>query len=358
VALKSRTAPVAQAVSESLAALRWLRAAGAPRVVHKICSTFDSTDEGNIGPVADAFADELDATVVPVCPAFPTNGRTIYQGYLFVGDSLLSESGMARHPLTPMTDASLVRVLGRQSRYPVTLVAHRTVAEGADAVGQALGSVSHRGYAIVDAVTDDDLRTLAVAARHLPLTVSGSALAGALAEAVRETPAAPVRAAEPPAGPVVLLSGSCSDATVRQVARWTGARLDLDPRQIPENLADQVFSLVSGGEELLVSTTAGADIVAAVHAELGAAVAARRAEDALSTAARAAVGAGAERVVIAGGETSGAVLSSLGVHNLDVGPRVSPGVPWMRDPTTGRWFVLKSGNFGSPSFFAEAIAVR
>ena len=176
VALKTRTAPVDRAVAESLAALRWLRAAGASRIVHKICSTFDSTDEGNIGPVADAFRAELGATTVAVCPAFPTNGRTVYLGHLFVGDVLLSDSGMARHPLTPMTDSSLVRVLGRQSHGDVTLVSLNTVREGPAAVAAALTGAA---YAIVDAVADADLSTLAIAVADRPLTVGGSARGGA-----------------------------------------------------------------------------------------------------------------------------------------------------------------------------------
>lgn len=351
VALKTRTAPVGQAVGESLEALRWLRANGAPRVLFKVCSTFDSTDEGNIGPVADAFRAELGAATVAVCPAFPTNGRTVYLGHLFVGTDLLSDTGMAHHPLTPMTDSSLVRVLGRQSRGDVTLVSLNTVRAGAAAVAAAL---TDRAYTIVDAVADADLATLAAAVVDHPLTIGGSALGGALANALHAAGAPAQRVAGPPAGPAVVLSGSCSVATRAQVAAWPGATVRIDPRR-PDNGSKPQFRV---DETLLISTTAPPEEVAAAQAELGVDAASAAAEGALAVAAQAAVDAGVTRMVIAGGETSGAVLTALGVTRLEVGRRVSPGVPWMIEPATGRWFVLKSGNFGGPDFFADALALE
>ncbi|MFN3297113.1 3-oxo-tetronate kinase, partial [Caldimonas sp.] len=176
VALKSRTIPAAQAVADSLAALRWLQAAGAKQFYFKYCSTFDSTPAGNIGPVTEALLEALGSDFTIACPAFPENGRTVFRGHLFVGDQLLSDSGMRHHPLTPMTDANLVKVLQAQSRGRVGLLRYDTVGQGVQAVRERLAQLRAEGVrlAVADAIDNDDLRTLAAACAGLPLITAGS----------------------------------------------------------------------------------------------------------------------------------------------------------------------------------------
>jgi len=316
VALKSRTAPAEKAVRESLGALDWLCELGAQRFFFKICSTFDSTPDGNIGPVADALLEELGADFAVVTPAYPANGRTVHKGYLFVGDRLLSESSMARHPLTPMRDANLVRVLQQQTKRPVGLL-------GAEGVT----------YAIADAVDDDDLRDLATRYASLPLLVGGAGLALGLPAAygIERAPAAAPR----PDGPAIVIAGSLSDATREQIARLR----DHHPAVAVDDYAGY------SGETMLVHSgeRSNAD-PAAIEAKLAA-------------VAQDAVAGGARRIVVAGGETSGAVVQALGIRALAVGSEIAPGVPWMTslgDPPLA--LALKSGNFGGPDFFLEALA--
>lgn len=312
VALKSRTAPVETAVRDSVAALRRLRDRGAERFFFKVCSTFDSTAEGNIGPVADALLDELGAARTVVTPAYPANGRTVYRGYLFIGDLLLSESSMRDHPLTPMTDSNLVRVLQRQTRRPV-------------------GRLGEPGltYEIADALTDDDLRALGEAHAHLPLLVGGAGLALGLPHAYgfEERPAAAARVD----GPAIVLAGSLSETTRTQVARF-------EPRATLDEYRGY------RGETILVHGGERRD--RAPH----------EVEQRLAQVAKDAVDAGARRIVVAGGETSGAVLQALAVRALAVGEEIAPGVPWMTTIEEPRLsFALKSGNFGGPDFFREAL---
>ena len=356
VALKSRSAPVEQAVHESVASLRWLRGRGAERFFFKVCSTFDSTPEGNIGPVADLLLEELGAGIVPVCPAFPANGRTVYRGHLFVGDRLLSESTMARHPLTPMTDADLVRVLGRQTRRRVGLVPH-----GAR-VAERLEELRADGvsYAICDALDDGELRALGEAFADLPLLVGGSGLALGLPDALRRRGLLGEHAGgrlPHPEGPAVVLAGSCSEATREQVRRLAGRHAALPVDLLaPDGIVPEALERLEAGP-VLVYTTADPEAVARVQAELGAVEASRRAERVLGEVARAAVEHGARTVVVAGGETAGAVVQALGIRALAVGEELAPGVPWMRslgDPPLS--LVLKSGNFGGPDLFLDALA--
>jgi uncharacterized protein YgbK (DUF1537 family) len=372
VALKSRTAPVADAVAQSLAALQWLRARGADRILFKVCSTFDSTDAGNIGAVADALLDALAGDIALVCPAFPANGRTVYQGHLFVGTQLLSDSPMRDHPLTPMRDASLVRVLGRQTRHAVGLVPHAIVRLGAEAVHAATVRLRADGvrYAIADAIDDADLHVLAQAARDLPLLVGGSGIALGLPENARGRGAAPARdhaeATVPRGGPALVLAGSCSQATRAQVAWFARShparRLDIEAllagdREL-DAAAEWLRQQIARGPALLYSSASPAE-VQALREKLGAA--AGRAADAIERAfarlARVAVEAGVRRLIVAGGETSGAVVQALGVESLQIGAEIDPGVPWTvvaRDPPLA--LALKSGNFGGADFFAKALA--
>ena len=372
VALKSRTIPAADAVASSLAALDWLRAHGARQIFFKYCSTFDSTDAGNIGPVADALASALGATFSIACPAFPANRRTIYLGHLFVGDVLLSDSSMRDHPLTPMRDASLVRVLGRQTKRPVGLVAWPTVRAGRRAIRQRFDELAAggTGYAIVDAIDDGDLVEIGAASAGLALVTGGSGVALGLPQNFRDqgllpaTPVAPVAPAI--AGAAAVLSGSCSAATQAQVRRWSAEApaVAIDPLADgdAETLAARVLGAVEPhlavGRPFLVFSTADAAAVGAVQARLGRDAAAARVEATFAAIARRLVDRGVRRLIVAGGETSGAVVQALDVGALAIGPEIDPGVPWTT--TLGARplaLALKSGNFGAEDFFVKALAM-
>ncbi len=367
VALKSRTIPAKEAVEQSLAALRWLRAGGARQIFFKYCSTFDSSDVGNIGPVAEALLEALESDMTLYCPAFPTNGRSVYQGHLFVGDRLLSESGMQHHPLTPMTDPDLVRVLQRQTTHPVGLVAYADVAQGAAAVRQRLAALQGEGkrHAIVDALEDAHLRTIGEAAADLPLLTGGSGLALGLPENFRRAGLLQAQASDtlpPVEGPAVVLSGSCSRATNGQVA-YMSARapsLALDPLSLArgEQRVEQILEWARahlGEAPLLIYATAEPEKVAAIQAELGRDAAGSLVEETMAAVGRGLVEAGARRLVIAGGETSGAVVQALGVTALQIGREIDPGVPWTASLGEPRLLLaLKSGNFGTEDFFEKA----
>ena len=373
VALKSRTAPVAQAVAQSLAAARWLRAQGATQIYFKVCSTFDSTPQGNIGPVTEALMDELGADFVVVTPAFPENGRTIFKGHLFVGDQLLSDSPMKNHPLTPMTDANLVRVLQAQldpaRGRRVGLIDYRVVAQGARAIAQRIDALRAEGItlAIVDGLGDDDLRRLAMASARLPLVVAGSGLAIGIPALHGLQPDA--RAAMLPlaGGHRAVVSGSCSAATNAQVAAFIaagGQAFALDPLQLAADgdaVVQQALAWARpllGPAPVLVYATAAPDAVRAVQQQLGAERAGALVEQALSRIAVALVEAGVGQLVVAGGETSGACVQTLGITQLRIGPQIDPGVPWCHAATSqrrgGLHLALKSGNFGGSDFFSRA----
>ena len=373
VALKSRTCAAAQAVQQSLAALHWLQAAGGRQFYFKVCSTFDSTPAGNIGPVAEALMAALGTDLSIVCPAFPENGRTVFRGHLFVGDQLLSESGMRQHPLTPMTDPNLVRVLQAQCQGRVGLLGHDVVARGAGAIADCIDQLRHDGVRLViaDAVDNDDLRRLAAGAAHLPLWVAGSGLAlglpALLAEAGRvslDTEAARLDAL---AGPAAVLAGSCSVATQAQVAHWVQAgrpAMRVDPAALAAGkpVVAQALSWASAqaGALLLYATTDAATL-AATQAQLGTAAAGALVEQALARIAAGLVAAGTQRLVVAGGETSGAVVQALDVQTLRIGAAICPGVPWtqaLRAPGQAPLqLALKSGNFGGSDFFTEALGL-
>jgi uncharacterized protein YgbK (DUF1537 family) len=372
VALKSRTIPAADAVAQSLAALAWLRAAGARQVYFKYCSTFDSTDAGNIGPVAEALLDALGARFTIACPAFPVNQRTIYLGHLYVGDVLLSDSPMRDHPLTPMRDANLVRVLARQARRPVGLVRWPVVKAGADAIRAEFARLAAEGagHAIVDAIEDGDLMAIGAACSELPLVTGGSGIALGLPQNFRAQGLLPERAdaATLPqvAGKAAVLAGSCSAATRAQVAAMakTHAAVALDPLSGDDakTLAARALATVDAdleaGRPFVIYSTAEPATVAAVQERLGRDLAATRIEEAFATLAKALVARGVRRLVVAGGETSGAVVQALGVEALAIGPQIDPGVPWttsMGEPPLA--LALKSGNFGATDFFLKSLAM-
>ena len=372
VALKSRTVPAADAVRESLAALAWLQAAGMRQCYFKFCSTFDSTPAGNIGPVLEALMDALGADFAIACPAFPENGRTVFRGHLFVGDQLLSDSGMRDHPLTPMHDANLVRVLQAQCVRKVGLIRHDTVALGTSAVQERIAALRCEGVsvAIADAIDNDALRALGAACADLRLLSAGSGLALGLPEVYAQrgwlTPDA--RAAELDAahGPAAVLSGSCSVATNAQVDAWQRAGRParaIDTRGLArgEPVAEQALAWALERvqrEPVLVFATTTPEALKAVQSEVGAARAGELVEACLARIACGLIDAGVQRLVVAGGETSGAVVQALGVTTLRIGAAICPGVPWTQAQGRPLWLALKSGNFGGPDFFIEALSAR
>ena len=368
IALKCRTAPVAEAVAECRAALAWLRAAGAERFFWKYCSTFDSTPRGNIGPVAEALMSDLGADQTIYCPAFPENGRSIFMGRLFVGEVPIDESPMKDHPLTPMRDSSLMRLLAPQVTRPVGLANRLVVARGSDALRARLDTLRTEGVAhvIVDAVADDDLRTIATACRDMPLLTGGSAVAAPLPALYLEDgllQAAPP-APRPSIGPgAIVLSGSCSAMTRAQVAAFSGSgpSLRLDPRALATDGDAEARAWLAAQDPAatpLIYATAEPDDVRAAQDALGVAKAGALVEDALARLALDARDRGARRFVVAGGETAGAVTRALGVTRLTIGAEIAPGVPWTFSESGGQAvaLALKSGNFGAETFFSDALA--
>ena len=371
VALKSRSNPAEEAVTMSLAALDWLRQQGARQFYFKYCSTFDSTDEGNIGPVADAMLDGIGADFTVYNPAFPTNKRTVYKGYLFVGDELLSESGMRHHPLTPMTDPSLVRVLQRQTRHKVGLVSYATIVNGVEAVRDAFENLRKQGvrHVILDSITDEHLLTLGEACADLKLVTGGSGMAmGLPANFVRKGQMKSGQRSPLPkvTGATAVLAGSCSVATQGQVAlmKQDHEFFELEPMAIASgrDLAQEALNWAVGRlaeKPVLIYSTAKPEQVKAVQERLGREHAGALVEETLGKIARGLVASGVRRLVVAGGETSGAVVGALGVEGLAIGPEIDPGVPWtfsIGEPSLA--LALKSGNFGTPDFFTKAFKVQ
>jgi uncharacterized protein YgbK (DUF1537 family) len=372
VALKSRTAPVAQAVGDSLAALEWLRGAGCRQFFFKYCSTFDSTDQGNIGPVADALVAALDCGFALACPAFPANNRSVFQGHLFVGSALLNESGMEKHPLTPMTDANLVRVLGRQTTGTVGLVPFATVERGANAIRDTMTALKEQGrrYAIVDAVSDTHLHAIGQAAAQHPLLTGGSGVAIGLPQNFRNTGLLAEQsdpgALPDAAGHAAVLAGSCSRATLFQIATAKAHTqvLELDALATPDavTLAQQAVAWMDGklgSAPIVIAASGTPEKVAALQQLLGRDAAGALVEQALADIAEALVARGVRRLVVAGGETSGAVVTRLGVRSLRIGREIDPGVPWTYAEGSGAplLLALKSGNFGAPDFFLKSFAM-
>jgi uncharacterized protein YgbK (DUF1537 family) len=368
VALKSRTVPAEVAVAESLAALRWLQGAGARQFYFKYCSTFDSTPLGNIGPVAEALLAELGSDFTIACPAFPENGRTVFRGHLFVGDKLLNESGMQDHPLTPMTDANLVRVLQAQCQGRVGLTSYDVVARGAHALRehlQVLRDGGHR-FAVVDAIDDAALRIMAEACAGLPLITAGSGVALGLPAVYEKQgwlkPDAQAAALPAVGGRAAVLSGSCSQATNAQVEHWLqqgkpAFRVDAKVLAGGIDQAQEAlrWAAAQGDTPVLVYATSTPQAVRAIQAELGAQRAGELVEHCLARVAAGLVEAGVRRLVVAGGETSGAVAQALGVQQLRIGAAIDPGVPWTQVQGRAQLLALKSGNFGTVDFFSKAL---
>ncbi len=343
VALKSRTNPAAEAVQWSLASLAWLQARGAERIYFKYCSTFDSTPRGNIGPVADALLDALRERRTVATPAYPRNGRTVYKGNLFVGDVPLAESGMKDHPLTPMRDSSLVRVLAAQTRRMVSLIPCEVMDAGASAIRAKLEELN--GFAILDAVRDEHLVAAGEACRDMKLTTGGAGLAMGIARALgvkRRSASALPRVA----GAAVVLAGSCSQATLRQIAAFGGPAFRIQPERIDVDAAVG-FATQNGDHPLIYASAPPEGIVPGKGEAI---------EHAFRHIARELARKGVRKFVVAGGETSGAVVEALGVRALAIGPEIDPGVPWTVSQGGEPYLLaLKSGNFGSAEFFAKAL---
>lgn len=386
VSLKSRTIPKSDAIAQSLEALQWLRDAGCKQYYFKYCSTFDSTDEGNIGPVTDALMTALGTDFTIACPAFPATGRTIFRGHLFVHDELLSDSSMQHHPLTPMVDANLVRVLQRQTDRKVGLLRYDTIAAGAEAVSTAIDQLRGDGVeiAIADSLHDEDLHALAAGCASLPLLTAGSGVAIGLPanfEAAGSL-SSNEQAATLPAinGPAVVISGSCSSATLAQLENFaqTNPRYQVDPLRLAkgqEEVAKVIAEAIKvatdaqlNGQAAVIHASAEPAAVQAVQESLGRDAAGALVEDMLAQCARELHTAGTRRFVVAGGETSGAVVQALDVHALRIGPQIDPGVPWTETVASGPdskeigskdplALALKSGNFGAVDFFRKSLAM-
>ncbi|TWT55739.1 hypothetical protein KOR42_25500 [Thalassoglobus neptunius] len=371
VALKTRSIPIADAIEESVASLNAMREAGIGRFYFKYCSTFDSTPQGNIGPVAEALMDELNVSQAIFCPAFPANGRTVYQGHLFVYQKLLNESGMENHPLNPMTDSNLIRVLQQQSTRSVGLIDYQTIEAGTDQIREELKRLEQEGIPLVitDSCDEQHLQRLAQVVADAPLITGGSGLGRYLGETYRETGAVTSheRTAVPPeiTGRSLVLAGSCSTMTNRQVANMKefAPAFQIDVRKLMNNserLLEEVLEWSQAHDPsipLLVYSSSPPETVQRLQQELGAEGVAESIERFHASFAERMVNEhGVRRLILAGGETSGAVVRQLGISQLQIGPAICPGVPWTTsdsDPPLA--LALKSGNFGSEHFFREAL---
>jgi uncharacterized protein YgbK (DUF1537 family) len=367
VALKTRTLPATDAIAQSLEALKWLQKQGAEQIYFKYCSTFDSTPQGNIGPVTDALMSHLNTTFTIATPAFPDNKRTVFKGYLFAGDVLLNESGMQHHPLTPMTDPNLVRVLSAQTSRRVGLIDHTVVGRGSDAIRARIQELKAQGIeiAIVDAISNDDLLVLGPALRNMPLITAGSGVAIGLPgnwglAATKETSATRAQ------GLQAVVAGSCSAATNGQVAAFIESgrpALALDPIKLASNV-DVVEQALAWAEShiqdgpVLIYSTAQPDTVKQAQGALGVERAGAMIEAAIARISVGLVERGVKQLIVAGGETSGAVVQALGLEQIVIGEQIDPGVPWCTGFTPVSQDIisvaLKSGNFGTRDFFTKA----
>ena len=379
IALKSRTIAPSDAVAQSLQALLWLQSQKVQQVYFKYCSTFDSWYQGdvrgNIGPVTEALMQAMGCDFTIATPAFPDNQRTVFKGHLFVGDVLLSDSGMKNHPLTPMQDANLVNVMQAQCTRRVGLIDYRCVAKGSAAIAERIAELKAQGIsiAVVDALSNEDLLRLGPALQHMPLVTAGSGVAIGLPANWGIQAAA--QSAQLPAaqGLQAIVSGSCSVATQGQVANFVnqgGHAYQLDPLAWPDQIpaaeiATHVLAwatpLLAKGP-VLVYSTADAEQVKTVQAKRGTQEAGEHTEQVLAMVARGLVKLGVGQLVVAGGETSGACVQALGITQMTIGSQIDPGVPWCHAPSSyaangSLHLTLKSGNFGSPDFFSKAFAV-
>ena len=370
VALKSRNIEPEDAIAQSLEALEYLLAQGAQQIFFKYCSTFDSTPKGNIGPVTEALMAALGTNFTVATPAFPDNGRSVFKGYLFVGDQLLSESGMRDHPLTPMTDANLVRVMQAQCQHQVGLIEYRTILAGTDAISSRITDLkaSNTQIAIIDAVTNEDLYRVAPALKDLPLITGGSGIAIGL-PANFGLQAHPTSSKLPPAsGYQAIVSGSCSQATNLQVECFKslgGEMYAVNPLELNEKSAEQMLREILAWAEprlsqgsVLIYSSASPEQVKEVQSQLGTQAAGSAIENLLGLVAKGLVALGVGQLLVAGGETSGACVKALGIDQMQIGQQIDPGVPWCYAEVQNKplHLALKSGNFGAADFFTSAFS--
>ena len=371
ISLKSRSCPAEEAIKDSLAAMKWLLAQGCRQIFFKYCSTFDSSAKGNIGPVTDALLEALDCDVTVMCPALPVNGRTVYKGYLFVGDVLLNESGMRNHPVTPMLDANLMRLTEQQSKGKAANVSLSIVDQGPAAIRQAIEQLVIDGvtYAVPDTLTNQHLVDLGEALVDLPLVTGGSGLGMGLARAIvrkhRLSAATSMDAGAPPGGKCIILAGSTSVMTNAQVKRYIGkavsqkvdvARCIEDAAGYAGEIADWLALHEKDENKLapMIYATTGVDDLKDIQKNFGAEASGAAVEHFFSTLAKLLELAHYDHFIVAGGETSGSVVKSLGVEAFHIGPQIAPGVPWVRAVDKPISLALKSGNFGAEDFFLSA----
>ncbi|MBB2792149.1 UNVERIFIED_ORG: uncharacterized protein YgbK (DUF1537 family) [Rhizobium pisi] len=375
VSLKIRSVPASEAVTAATEAERWLRQQGAGHVLYKICSTFDSTDAGNIGPVTEALSEAAGGGGVLVTPAFPETGRTVYLGHLFVGGQPLNESPLKDHPLNPMHDANLVRVLARQSRGAVGLIDLAAIAAGPAAAKAKFDALRTTGatMAIADAIFERDLETLGEIALETPVSTGASGLGLGLARALVRSgrisgSATGEDVIRPVGGLSAIIAGSCSKATLRQldIAEQSMPVLRLDPERLLAAGPDEIASAISwAGDRIsagpvVVAASAAPETVSRLQSQYGREASGHAIETATSIIAAELVDRGVRRLVVAGGETSGAAVDKLAIPAFLIGPEIAPGVPVLR--TVGNrqgdmLLALKSGNFGGEDFFGAALAM-
>jgi len=367
ISLKSRSCPVAEAVTDSVNALNWLKEQGCRQFYFKYCSTFDSTAQGNIGPVTDALLDALGEEFTIVCPALPVNGRTVFNGHLFVLGELLCDSGMRHHPVNPMTDSSLIRLMDQQSRGTTGLVPYSTIEAGAKQVIAAYANLKNEGkrYAVVDAFRAEHLEVLGESVRELTLVTGGSGLAVGIAKnwsAQLSDQSAAKEAGKPVAGKTVILSGSCSQMTNLQVANYKQeapsfaleVEACLNNADYPLQVYQWVLENLDSQQAPMVYATAAPDKLKEIQAAYGAEIASQAVEKLFNRLAALLREAGVTNFIIAGGETSGTITQSLAVAGFHIGPQIAPGVPWVKSLDGKLSLALKSGNFGDPHFFSKA----
>ncbi|NTX77838.1 four-carbon acid sugar kinase family protein [Serratia proteamaculans] len=368
ISLKSRSCPVAQAIEQSLQALAWLQRQGCRQFYFKYCSTFDSTAQGNIGPVTDALLDALGESQTVISPALPVNGRTVYQGYLFVSDQLLAESGMRHHPVTPMTDSNLLRLMEAQAQGRCGLVNAAEMDRGAGAVTEKLQQLAQQGmrYAVLDTLNEQHLLTQGAALKEMKLVTGGSGLAMGLARQwAQPGQGSPQAAGAPQGAKAVVLSGSCSTMTNQQVTRYRqqAAAMAVDVARCLDDaertayiteLADWVQQQANAPLAPLLYATAEPEKLQQVQQQYGMAAASQAVESLFAGVVKQLQQRGFSRFIVAGGETSGVVTQALGIRGFHIGPCISPGVPWVRAIDQSISLALKSGNFGDENFFARA----
>jgi uncharacterized protein YgbK (DUF1537 family) len=370
ISLKSRFNPAGEAVHDSLAALEWLKKQGCKQFFFKYCSTFDSTAKGNIGLVTDALLAALGADFTVMAPALPVNGRTVYSGYLFVNGVPLNESGMRNHPLNPMHDANLMRLTEVQSKGRAANVPAMIVDRGVEAIKAAFEDLRAEGvtYAVPDTLKYDHLLSLGNAVAEMPLVTGGSGLGGGIAAYIAEKYdlciASGVEAGKPVGGKCIVLSGSASVMTNAQVAAYKGKAefVGLDVRRCMENVevyAAEVAAKIGALPQteyapLWVYATTGPDELKAIQNEFGVERSGRAVEDTFASFAALLKKEGYNHFIVACGETSGAVVKTLGINAFYIGPQIAPGVPWVRATDQPVSLALKSGNFGNEDFFGKA----